>query len=281
MERTHQHAVPSYQPSAILPRLALLGGASLADDSAVAVTGRPAQKHCLALLVLLAVERSALSRDKLIACLWPACDAPRARHRLSVAIHTIRHSLGDDVLVVAADGLCLVQQRWQVDVWQFDDAIAAGNLDGALRCYGGPLLDGHFLSESLQFERWLDTRRDRLARRHAEVLRALALDAEERDEWTTAASYREALVATDPCSAAYTIALMHTLHAAGQAVGAIRCSRAYAVQVRADYGVEPDSSVMDLAAAMQSGERPVVSTARPPPRRSPQRFAVGQSDPPP
>jgi len=228
----------------------LLGGASLANDSAVAVTGRPAQKHCLALLVLLAVERAAVSRDKLIACLWPACDAPKARHRLSVALHMIRHSLGDDVLVVAADGLCLAHQRWQVDVWQFDDCIAAGDLNGALHCYGGPLLDGHFLSESLQFERWLDARRDRLARRHAVVLQSLAVEAEARDEWTTAASYREALVATDPCSAAYTIALMRTLHACGQAVGAIRCSRAYAVQVRADYGVEPDSSVMAFAESL-------------------------------
>lgn len=250
MERTHQHAVPSYQPSAILPRLILLGGASLVDDSAVAVTGRPAQKHCLALLVLLAVERAALSRDKLIACLWPACDAPKARHRLSVALHMIRHSLGEDVLVVAADGLCLAHHRWQVDVWQFDDCIAAGDLDGALHFYGGPLLDGHFLSDSLQFERWLDTRRDRLARRHAVVLQSLALEAEGRDQWTVATTYREALLATDPCSAAYTIALMRTLHACGQAVGAIRCSRAYAVQVRADYGVEPDASVMALAASL-------------------------------
>jgi DNA-binding SARP family transcriptional activator len=135
-------------------------------------------------------------------------------------------------------------------VWQFDDSVAAGDLDGALHCYGGPLLDSHFLSDSLQFERWLDARRDRLARRHAEVLQSLAVEAEQRDEWIAAAWYRKALVATDPCSAVYTIALMRTLYACGQSVGAIRCSRAYAVQVRADYGVEPDSSVMVFAESL-------------------------------
>ncbi len=234
----------------LLPRLTLLGGAALEDDHGVAVIGRTAQKHCMALLAVLAVERSAQSRDKLIACLWPGSDAPKARHRLSVAIHTIRHALGDDVVVAAADGLCLARHCWQVDAWQFDDAVVAGDLAGALHCYGGPLLDGCFLSGSLQFERWLDARRHRLVRRYTEVLESLSGDAEERGEWRTARGYREALLATDPCSAAYTLALMRTLRASGQPVGAIRCSRAYAVQVRADYGVEPDASVMDFAESL-------------------------------
>jgi DNA-binding SARP family transcriptional activator len=234
----------------LLPRLTLFGGAALDDDVGFAVTGRVAQKHSLALLVLLAVERSAQSRDRLVASLWPECDAPKARHRLSVAIHTIRHSLGEDVLVAAADGLCLNRLRWQADVWEFDDAVAVGALTDAVRCYRGPLLDGCFLSASGTFERWLEVRRERYSRRYAEVLESLAREAEQRAEWPRATRYREALRATDPCSAAYTIALMRALHADGQPVGAIRCSRAYAVQVRAEYGVEPDASVMDLAASL-------------------------------
>jgi hypothetical protein len=43
---------------------------------------------------------------------------------------------------------------------------------------------------------------------------------------------------------------MRDLFAGGQPVGAIRCSRSYAVQVRADYDVEPDSSVMEFAESL-------------------------------
>ena len=233
-----------------MPALILLGGAQQQDDAGNTVQGRPAQRHCLALLALLALERAGLSRDKLIAYLWPTCATATARHRLSVAMHVIRHAFGDDALVASGDAVALGPRRWQVDVWRFHDLLAAGELEGAAACYGGPLLDGFFLRDARQFEGWLDGRRERLARRNVAVLESLAVEAEECGDWARAAARRRELVASDRCDATYAVGLMRCLAASGHPVAAMRTARAYDVYVRADYGLEPDPAVAECIDAL-------------------------------
>lgn len=43
-----------------------------------------------------------------------------------------------------------------------------------MRIYAGPFLDGFFLSDAPEFERWVDTERGFLARQYAGALEALA-----------------------------------------------------------------------------------------------------------
>jgi DNA-binding SARP family transcriptional activator len=238
-----------------MPRFDLLGRPLLADDAGVVVTGRPAQRHCLALLALLAGERRGLSRDRIVAYLWPETDVAAARHRLSVALHVIRHRLGDEAIRSSGDALSLNGDRWQVDVWQFEAAVSRGDFVSALASGGGQLLEGFFLRGSLDFEQWLERWRGRMAHRYVSMLDALADQAERTGDVEACLEYRQELLAREPCSSARTLALMRGLAAAGRAEGAIRCCRAYTLLVREEYGLEPDPAVLACADALVQANR--------------------------
>ena len=234
-------------------RLTLLGGTFLRNDAGELVHGRLAQRHCLALLALLAVERVGLSRDKLVAYLWPGKDEATARHRLSVAMHVIRRALGSDTMVAYGDIVALDERAWDVDVWRFRDLLARGELEAAI-AHSGILLDGFFLRDAPQFERWVDSQRDRLVRQRVAALQVLAMESERRGDWLGAARHQRDLVASDPSSASHTIALMHCLTELGQPAAAIRTARAYTVTLSADYGLLPDPAVTKWAAGLLQGD---------------------------
>jgi DNA-binding SARP family transcriptional activator len=234
-------------------RLTLLGGTFLRDVAGELVHGRPTQRHCLALLAILAVERAGLSRDKLVAYLWPGKDETAARHRLSVAMHVIRRALGSDTIVVRGDAVALDERLWEVDVWRFRDLLAAGELEAAI-AYSGVLLDGFFLRDAPQFERWVDAQRDRLTRQRVAALQQLAMEAERRGDWLGAAHHQRELLLLDPSSASHTLALMHSLKESGQPAAAIRTARAYSVTLSADYGLLPDPAVAKSAAGLREAD---------------------------
>ena len=76
-------------------RLTVLGGLSLHRDG-VRLEGAPAQPKRLALLAALAASGGkGVSREKLMALLWPEADDERARRSLAQAVYALRQELGD------------------------------------------------------------------------------------------------------------------------------------------------------------------------------------------
>ncbi len=103
--------------------LKLLGGASI-HTSAGPLAGRAAQRRRIALLALLAVARGrGVSRDKLIAYLWPEQDAEHGRPLLSDSIYRVNQALGAEAVVSAGDDLRLSTDVLSSDVGDFEDAI--------------------------------------------------------------------------------------------------------------------------------------------------------------
>ena len=75
-------------------RLRTFGGLTLARDGED-LSGAITQRRRLALLALLAVAGAGgMSRDKLLACLWPESDAERARHVLNQLLYAQRRQGG-------------------------------------------------------------------------------------------------------------------------------------------------------------------------------------------
>ena len=67
--------------------LKLLGRLSLSDSKGP-LTGQIAQRRRLAFLAILGASPAAtVTRDRLVALLWPELDAEGARHRLSDSLH--------------------------------------------------------------------------------------------------------------------------------------------------------------------------------------------------
>src|SRR5919201_6850750 len=104
-------------------RIHALGGLSVSRDGAPAA-GAAARRKPLALLALLAAagERG-VSRDKLLAYLWPECEPEKASHRLTQLLYALRRDLKADALFLGSSDLRLNPDIISADVTDFTDAL--------------------------------------------------------------------------------------------------------------------------------------------------------------
>ena len=240
--------------------LKLLGGLSIADDDAP-VTGRAAQRRRLALLALLATARArGVSRDRLIAYLWPEASAENGRHFLSDSVYRINQALGGDIILAAGDELRLDGARLPSDVADFEATLLAGEHERAVSIYTGPFLDGFGLPDSIEFERWSESERDRLQRAFLGALETLARDATGRGDAQAAVAYWRRVAVLDPYNSRIAVHLMEALDAAGDRAAAIQHARIHETMLRQALEIEPDPDVRSLADALRSG-RPIASAA--------------------
>jgi TolB-like protein/DNA-binding SARP family transcriptional activator/Tfp pilus assembly protein PilF len=225
----------------------LFAGACLQDGHRP-LTGPPAQRSRLALLALLAGSYpGALTRDRLIAWLWPDRETDPARNLLSQSIYVLRKALGDDAIQSAGEELRLNPDLVTCDVVLFQQALAAGDLARAVDLYSGPFLDGFHLPGALEFEHWLDGERERYRRAHATALEGLAVAATEAGDVSRAVDGWLRLAALDPCNSRVTLRLMQTMEAAGDHAGALRQARIHAALLEQEFEARPDPEVTALA----------------------------------
>jgi len=152
-------------------RLLTLGRIDLRDRAGVEVRSVLAQPKRLALLIYLALlpEPQMVRRDALLPVFWPELDQERARGALRKAIHYLRRSLGDGVLIGRGDEeIGLAAGTVETDVAWFYAALATDDISGALRHYAGPFLPGFHVTEVPEFSHWMDSLRERLRGEAAE-----------------------------------------------------------------------------------------------------------------
>lgn len=233
-------------------RLRLLGGAAIHDGDGP-LTGPVAQRRRLALLALLAAAPAgAASRERLAALLFPECDADRARHGLTNALHAVRRVLGKDAVVAVGDELRLNADIVRSDLGDFEAALEARAPERAAVLYRGPFLDGFGVPDTPELERWTEAERQRLGRAYAGALEAAAAACEARSEFSEAAGWWRRLAAHDPYSSRVAVRTMRALAAAGDPAEALRHARVHEALVRDGLGVEPAA---ELAAAEREIQR--------------------------
>jgi DNA-binding SARP family transcriptional activator len=227
-------------------RLRVLGGFSLLlDRTDVPAPGlRP---RMLALLTLLVGHRSeGVSRDKLLAYLWPDSDSVHARNSLKQTIFSLRHALDCRPLISGSGFLRLECSAAEVDLWEFESALAAGKETLAVSLYGGPFLDGFYVTGLAEFERWVDAKRERLAHRYSETLSALAARADHSGDRHSAITWWRRLAAAEPLSAIPALGLMRALQAAGDPTGALDHGRKHAAMVESELGAPASEEIRAL-----------------------------------
>jgi DNA-binding SARP family transcriptional activator len=127
--------------------LRLFGSPSIEADGAggAPLIGRVAQRHRLGLMALIAMAPGQrLSRDKLIAYLWPESDAERGRNLLKVSSYVLRTTLGEGALLSEGDELRLNADLVRTDAAEFETALARSEYAAAVALYKSPFLDGFF-----------------------------------------------------------------------------------------------------------------------------------------
>jgi len=107
-------------------RLKVFGGLAL-DDCRPSPTGAVTQPRSLALLALLASAGARpISRDKVLACLWPETEPARAAHRLAQVLYALRHDLRVDSLFRGSNDLRLNPRVITSDVQEFTEELERG-----------------------------------------------------------------------------------------------------------------------------------------------------------
>ena len=235
-----------------LLHLKAFGGLSVASNG-VPVSGAAQQRKTLALLALLAAAgRTGLSRDKLVAHMWPEADAEHARGLLKQACYALRRDLHQPDLILGATQLRLNPDVITSDVQAFEAALERGDAAQAAELYGGPFLDGFYLSDAAEFERWVEAERRRLRERATAALERLATQAAAGGDQRGAVAWWRRLAALDPLNAHVALGLMKALAAAGDRAGALQAARVHQSLLREEVGVALDAAVADLTERLRA-----------------------------
>jgi DNA-binding SARP family transcriptional activator len=253
--------------------LELLGTLSLRSDT-LQVPVSAQQKRSLGLLAVLALGgRQGVPRERIEAYLWPESSAELARHSLDQAVYAIRRALGTDSVLSTGRELRLNPEFVQADLWEFEEAIRAGQWNVAIGHYKGALLDGFHFGDTHELEFWVTTERARLRMEYQTALGNLASVSAEAGDHLQSVAWCRRLANSDPLSADATKKLMRALAAVGDRASAVKQARLYQELIRQELEMEPDSEIESLASTFShpiGGE--AVGTAVP--RKAPSVVAV-------
>ena len=234
-------------------RLRAFGGLwieNLEADSDAGPRPRP-----LALLAILALAGSkGASRDHVVGVLWPEAEEERARQSLSQLIYSLKRDLGVDVAASGAR-LRLDEQQMTSDVADFRAAIAAKNWQDAAALYAGPFLDGFYLADAPEFERWTESERASLATegiRAIEIAAKASADAGRREE---AAEHWHRLTRIDPANSRIATSYIEALAALGDRSAALAHAKAHADYLRREFEAEPDKAFQQSVARLRDADQ--------------------------
>ncbi len=228
-------------------RLLTFGGLRLTSSEGEPAPGL-SQRRRLALLAFVASAGSAgVSRERVLAHLWPDSDLERARHALAQLVYSLRRSAGGANLVVGDTELRLDPASVTSDVGDFLAALSAGEPARAAACYAGSFLEGVHLPEAPEFERWLETERRHLATLAWRALDAVAREGAAVGDVEGVAEARRRQVQIEPYDAPSNLAYMEALAACGRREAALSHARTYERLVRAELELEPDPRIGALA----------------------------------
>lgn len=234
--------------------LRLFGGLSL-TDSERAVPTRATQRRRLVLLAILAsAGRPLVTKDKLIAILWPDVERERARHLLADSLYVLRDALGGDLFQIAGDSVALNPARISSDIEEFRSALDAGDPVHAVQVHGPQalFLEGVHLPGAVEFEHWVDAKHAEISLEYQRALETLATAATRRGDLEEAVSWRRRLAAESPLSSSAAIALLRALGDAGDLPGAIAFGRLHEQLVKAELDCEPDARIVELTDTLRA-----------------------------
>lgn len=235
----------------------MFGALSLTTDDGRDARSLVAQPRRLALLGYLAAAtpRGTHRRDTLLALFWPELDQARARAALRQSLYVLREVLGSAALV--SQGNEEVGLNFAVvhcDVVDFDQLIESGHLSEALAVYRGHLLDGFFISDAPEFERWLEGKRAQLREDARRCATSLIDRSEANGDVAGAVAWARRGVRLSPDDEGLVRRLMVLLDACGDRVGAAAAYEEFARLAVQEYAVQPAAETKALMDAIRARE---------------------------
>jgi DNA-binding SARP family transcriptional activator len=233
--------------------LELLGG--------IALRGSPeadallAQTKRVALLAYLAVAspRGYHRRDVIATLFWPEHDTEHARAALRKAVHAIRKSLGEDVILGRGDEeLALNRDLVWCDVCAMQDAAQDDYLSRAYDLYRGPLMPG-FFADAPGFERWLEDERAAAEELMVHVTITMAEREEKEQNLTVAAKWAKRAGKLALHDERLVRKVMNLLDRIGARADAVQVYERFARWLRESLDAVPSAESRELAERLRRG----------------------------
>jgi DNA-binding SARP family transcriptional activator len=135
-------------------------------------------------------------RDTLIGLFWPDSDQEHARSSLRKSLHLLRRALGEDAIVSRGDEEIAIDfDRISCDALSFERFVREQRFSDALDLYSGDLLNGFYVEEAPEFERWLQVQRNKFRLSAGQAALVAAEVAEKRAAYADAIGFARRSVA--------------------------------------------------------------------------------------
>jgi DNA-binding SARP family transcriptional activator/tetratricopeptide (TPR) repeat protein len=238
-------------------RISTFGRLAL-DDETGPVGGVGSWRPTLAALALLAASgEQGVPRERLLSMLWPESAPERARNSLKQLLSALRRTVPGSA-IPGTTLLRLDHATVSCDLWDFQSALARGDLETAVTLYAGPFLDGFSLTGAVEFERWAEGERVRLTGEFHRALETLAERATAAGEHRTAVNYMRRLAVSEPLNSDVALRLMLTLVASGNRAGALQHFDIHAALVQQELECVPDPAIVEYASVLRAIPRVAV-----------------------
>jgi DNA-binding SARP family transcriptional activator len=231
----------------------LLGSVEMFDADGRELHSLPSQPKRFGLLAYLATAqpRGFHGRDKLLGLFWPEANQEQARHSLSQALHVLRSELGEQAIKSRGDSdVAIDEAAVSCDVVEFELALEDGEYEKALELYRGDLLEGLFVRDAPEFERWLEDERTRLREKAAGAAWALAHVHIGADRLVDAERTAQRALLLVPTDEGEVRRFIQALADAGDRAAAVRFYEKFAQRLRSEYEIEPDPATAAVAAVL-------------------------------
>ena len=233
----------------MLLRLRTFGGLWIENPQAEAATG-PRPRSLALLAICAAAGAKGVSRERALGVLWPNSHPERARHALSQTLYYVRREVGAEVIVSSPD-LRLDPRLITSDVDDFLAAIRSKNWADATALYTGTFLDGFYLSDAPEFERWVDDERSSLAADATRAFEAAAKASLEAGHHDEALDSLRRLTRIDPANSRFAAKYMEALADAGDRAGAVAHGKAHLELLQREFELDPDAELEQLIARLR------------------------------
>ena len=239
-------------------RLKTFGGLWIEGREANGAGPRP---RSLALLAICAAAGAkGVSRERVLGVLWPESHPERARHALSQALYSLKRDAGAEV-VVGSTELRLDPGQISSDVDEFREAARSNRWADAASLYAGPFLDGFYLNDAPEFERWIDSERSSLEADAERVMQAAASTAMSEGRRDDAAEFLRRLTRINPGNSRFAAQYMEALAARGDRAGAVAHGKSHLELLHRDFELDPDAELEQLIARLRESPPPAIQPA--------------------
>lgn len=227
--------------------LQILGALDLQHADGRSVRSLLAQPKRFGVLAYLALHQGFRRRDVLLPIFWPHQDQEHARAALRKVIYHLRQSLGDEAVVGRGDEeIAFGDSVLKCDARSVRQALDCGDVEAAVESYRGELLPGFFLSDLPEFERWLDSEREKLRLDMARAAEAVAEAKYASGKLPEAVEWTRRRLELTPADEVALRRLLGLLDEVGDRSGAIAAFEHFCTQLRLTYDLEPAAETCAL-----------------------------------